>query len=96
MKSKGVAFLLWLFLGWMGAHRYYLGKTGSAILWTCTGALLGVGWLIDLFLVWGMVDRVNLLHTLRSQQTQNIVVNVNVPGSVPAAPSSPVAPTEKE
>lgn len=31
-KSVGVAYLLWFFLGGFGGHRFYLGKTGTAIL----------------------------------------------------------------
>lgn len=30
-KSTGVAYLLWFFLGMLGAHRFYLGQTGSAV-----------------------------------------------------------------
>jgi TM2 domain-containing membrane protein YozV len=30
-KDTGVAYLLWFFLGEFGAHRFYLGKTGSAV-----------------------------------------------------------------
>jgi TM2 domain-containing membrane protein YozV len=30
-KSRPVAFLLVLFFGMFGAHRFYVGKTGSAI-----------------------------------------------------------------
>ena len=30
-KSMGVAYLLWLFLGGFGGHRFYNGKTGSAV-----------------------------------------------------------------
>ncbi len=26
-----VAYLLWWFLGWLGAHRFYLGRTKSAV-----------------------------------------------------------------
>lgn len=29
-KSAGVAYLLWLFIGMTGAHRFYLGRTGTA------------------------------------------------------------------
>jgi TM2 domain-containing membrane protein YozV len=25
MKSKGIAYLLWFFLGWIGGHKFYLG-----------------------------------------------------------------------
>lgn len=30
-KSVGVAYLLWFFFGMLGAHRFYLGRTGSAV-----------------------------------------------------------------
>jgi TM2 domain-containing membrane protein YozV len=59
MKSKGVAYLLWFFLGFFSAHRFYLGKTGSAILYLLTGQIFGIGWLVDLFLLGGMVDQYN-------------------------------------
>lgn len=47
-KSNGVAFLLCLFLGAIGAHRFYVGKTGSGILYIFTLGFAGIGWLIDL------------------------------------------------
>jgi TM2 domain-containing membrane protein YozV len=31
-KSRTTAGLLWFFLGWAGAHRYYMGKIGTGIL----------------------------------------------------------------
>lgn len=30
-KSTGVAYLLWFFTGGLGGHRFYLGRTGSAV-----------------------------------------------------------------
>lgn len=51
--NKLVGYLLWIF-GFTGAHRFYFGKTKTGILWFFTAGLLGVGWLIDLFLIPGM------------------------------------------
>src|SRR5688572_15568350 len=51
--SKTVGYLLWIF-GFLGAHRFYYGKTVSGIIWFFTLGLLGIGWLIDLFLIPGM------------------------------------------
>lgn len=36
MKKKdfNIAFLLWLFLGWFGAHRFYLGFLESKTMFT--------------------------------------------------------------
>lgn len=46
-KNKWVAFALCLFIGFLGAHKFYEGKTGMGILYILTGGLLGVGWIID-------------------------------------------------
>lgn len=48
-KKKKTALLLCIFLGWMGAHYYYVGKIGKGIIFTCTFGLIGVGWIIDIF-----------------------------------------------
>lgn len=48
-KKKKTALLLCIFLGWMGAHYYYVGKIGKGIIFTCTFGLLGIGWIIDIF-----------------------------------------------
>ena len=86
MKSKGVAYLLWFFLGVFSAHRFYLGKIGSGILYLLTGQLFGIGWLIDLFILSGMVDKYNLMHGfIGPNQNQTVVVNVTAPTQ--AAPS---------
>lgn len=46
-RSKWTAFLLCFFLGYIGAHKFYEGKTGMGILYLCTGGLCGIGWVID-------------------------------------------------
>ena len=46
-------YLLWL-VGFTGAHCFYYGKPLTGILWFFTGGLLGIGWLIDVFLIPGM------------------------------------------
>ena len=46
-KDKWVAFFLCLFLGYLGAHKFYEGKIGMGILYICTGGLFLVGWGID-------------------------------------------------
>ena len=64
-KSAGVAFALWFFLGLLGAHRFYLGKIGTAIIMlilTCTvGGIVvsGIWAIIDGFLIPGMVRENN-------------------------------------
>lgn len=45
-----IGYLAWIF-GFMGAHRFYYGKTLTGILWFFTLGLLFIGWIIDLFLI---------------------------------------------
>lgn len=47
-KNKWVALLLCFFLGFLGAHKFYEGKTGKGILYLFTFGLLGIGIIIDL------------------------------------------------
>jgi len=59
MNSRGdthslvIGYLLWLF-GFLGAHRFYYGRPVTGTLWLFTLGLLGIGWLVDLFLIPGM------------------------------------------
>lgn len=48
--SKVVGYALWIF-GFTGAHRFYYGKPVTGTIWFFTLGLLGIGWLIDLFLI---------------------------------------------
>lgn len=48
-KNKWTAFWLWLFLGFVGGHKFYDGKIGTGILYIFTFGLFGIGWFIDLF-----------------------------------------------
>ncbi|MGL5290459.1 MAG: NINE protein [Vibrionaceae bacterium] len=48
--SKTVGYILWIF-GFLGAHRFYYGKPVSGTIWLFTLGLLGIGWIIDLFLI---------------------------------------------
>ena len=41
---------MWIF-GFMGMHRFYYGKQITGTIWFFTLGLLGVGWIIDLFLI---------------------------------------------
>jgi TM2 domain-containing membrane protein YozV len=48
--SKVVGYALWI-VGFTGAHRFYYGKPVTGTIWFFTLGLLGIGWLIDLFLI---------------------------------------------
>ena len=50
-RLRGVALALALVLGFAGAHRFYVGKVGSAVLQLCTLGGLGLWWLYDAILI---------------------------------------------
>ena len=58
-KSKTPAWLLWLFTGGIGGHRYYMGDIGYAIAMTLTLGGFGLWTLIDAFLINGAIDKKN-------------------------------------
>lgn len=50
-KSRLVATLLCFFLGWAGAHRFYLGKIGTGVLMLCTLGVFGLWVIADFILI---------------------------------------------
>jgi hypothetical protein len=50
-KSRGVALILETVLGVFGAHRFYVGKTGTGVLMLCTFGGLGLWWVYDFVLI---------------------------------------------
>jgi len=67
-KSTAAAYLLCIFLGTLGAHRYYMNKTGSAIAMTLITVLtLGLGTIITA--VWAIVDLFLIGGWLKNDQS---------------------------
>jgi TM2 domain-containing membrane protein YozV len=56
---KSIGYILWIF-GFTGAHRFYYGKPISGTIWFFTLGLLGIGWLIDVFLIPSMDRQADL------------------------------------
>ena len=71
--STGVAYLLAIFLGVLGAHRFYLGRAGTGVIMllislTFFGLVITSIWtLIDLFLIPGMIR--SKVEALRQKYT---------------------------
>ncbi len=58
-KDYNLTWILLVFLGIFGIHRFYLGKWVTGILWLLTGGLFLLGLLYDLWTLNGQVDEVN-------------------------------------
>jgi TM2 domain-containing membrane protein YozV len=58
-KNYNVTWILLTFLGMFGAHRLYLGKWLTALLWFFTGGLFLVGYLYDYWTLNEQIDEIN-------------------------------------
>lgn len=57
--SYTVSWILLTFLGWLGIHRFYMGKWITGIVYLCTGGLLLLGVLYDFYTLNGQVHARN-------------------------------------
>jgi len=56
-----VAWLLCVFLGYFGIHRFYMGKWVTGVIWLLTGGIFGLGWIYDNVTLNEQVDEANTL-----------------------------------
>lgn len=53
-QSRGTALLLAILFGYLGIHRFYVGKIWTGLLYLCTFGLFVLGWGFDiLWLMYG-------------------------------------------
>ena len=77
--SAGVAYVLAIFLGLFGAHRFYLGRTGSGVVMLLLtisffGMVISGIWnLVDLFLIPGMIRE--KMEALRQRYTMEALAS---------------------
>jgi TM2 domain-containing membrane protein YozV len=60
-RSLGLTYLLWAMglFGLNGIHRFYCRKPVSGGIWLMSLGLVGIGQMVDLFLIPGMVEEAN-------------------------------------
>lgn len=50
-KSRLVALVLCVLLGYFGVHRFYVGKFVTGVIWLLTGGLFGIGYIVDIVMI---------------------------------------------
>lgn len=64
MDRRDTAYILCLFLGFLGVHKFYENKIGMGILYLLTGGLFGIGWLVDIIIYICQESRMSCLTKL--------------------------------
>ena len=54
-----LAWIFQTFLGPLGIHHFYLGRTVPGLIWLFTGGLFGIGWAFDFWRLNELVDQAN-------------------------------------
>ncbi len=49
--SKVIGYVVWFVGGLLGAHRFFYGRPVTGVIWFLTLGLLGIGWIVDAFLI---------------------------------------------
>jgi len=96
-KSVGAAYMLLFVWGGVAAHRFYANKPGSAILWIVTCGFFGFGFIIDLFMIPGMINTYNMNmirqnnQMIQNMQMQNLQMqNQQMQYNTPAYNQKPI------
>jgi TM2 domain-containing membrane protein YozV len=86
VKDKTVAYMLWAagFAGVCGLQRMYVGKLGTGLLYLFTFGLLGIGQLLDLFMIPGMVEDANNRLLMRDFAAAQLSAGAAGAGALPA------------
>ncbi len=50
-KSRLAALLLCFFFGYLGIHRFYVGKVGTGLILLFTGGFFGIGLIVDFIMI---------------------------------------------
>jgi TM2 domain-containing membrane protein YozV len=66
-----VAWLLLVFLGIFGVHRFYLGKIGTGILYLLTLGLFGLGYIYDM---WTLNDQITVINGQYSRKPPSATI----------------------
>lgn len=99
VKSYTVTLILTIVLGFFGAHRFYVGKVFTGIVFLLTFGLFGFGWIIDIFTVafGNFTDKTGLfIRPVKQdppQQGATMATTPEEPTTPPASATNPAGVT---
>lgn len=80
-KVSNIAWGLWLLFGWLGGHRYYLGRKGTGFVMTLL-ALLTAGYGLIITIPWMLLDTIRINKWL-AEYKQSPVAEQPTPEIIP-------------
>ena len=70
MKNKKVNFIIILFLGVFGVHKFMEGNIKQGLIYLFTGGVFGIGWIVDVIKA--------LFELIRENSSSNNLINNSV------------------
>lgn len=75
-QQKKKEFLLCIFLGWCGVHRFYKKKIGTGILYFLTFGCVCIGWITDIITIVLELEKIKNAHNMKETLSKNEEVDV--------------------
>lgn len=91
-RNRFVALFLCIFGGYLGLHHFYAGRWKMGILYLLTVGLCGIGWILDIILIWTehYKDVNGLLIKSKSESTEYLKpISSYQPSHTPITPNKP-------
>ena len=93
-KSRTIALILVLLLGYLGIHRFYVDKIWSGILYLCTYGLFGIGVLVDLILILSGSFTDSKGNYVLNWDEKAAPITTTTPSQKPSVQTTPITPSE--
>lgn len=96
-RAQAPAYILWFGCVFLlfGLHRFYLRQYVTGVIWFCTFGFFFIGQFVDLFLIPGRVETLNMRELERAKRLRRSTGHTPVPTQQSSQPRPPGMPLRK-